>query len=62
MVGGRSVTPQPISTMPGLTTSLPFPDDVPTAPLLVIDYQLIKANDPHELDKLWRAATELGFW
>ena len=48
--------------MPGLTTSLPFPDDVPTAPLLVIDYQLIKANDPHELDKLWRAATELGFW
>ena len=48
--------------MPGLTTSIPFPDDVPTAPLLVVDYQLVKAGDPYEVDKLWRAATQLGFW
>lgn len=48
--------------MPALTTSVPFPDDVPTHPLVVIDYALVTANDPGELDKLWKAATELGFW
>ena len=48
--------------MPGLTTFPPFPDDVPTYPLLVIDYQLIKARDEQEVERLWRAATELGFW
>ncbi|KAI0751882.1 Clavaminate synthase-like protein [Daedaleopsis nitida] len=48
--------------MPGLTTIPPFPDDVPTHPLLVIDYQLILADDQAEVDKLWKAATELGFW
>ena len=47
--------------MPGL--SLPsFPDNVPTHPLLVIDYELIKAGDAQEIDKLWEAATGLGFW
>lgn len=40
----------------------PFPDDVPTVPLLVIDYALLQAGDEHEIDRLWRAATELGFW
>ncbi|GJE97272.1 clavaminate synthase-like protein [Phanerochaete sordida] len=40
----------------------PFPDDVPTVPLLVIDYQLIKDGDQGETDKLWEAATKLGFW
>ncbi len=49
-------------TMPGLTTFTPFPEDVPTHPLLVIDYQLVKAGDAAEVDKLWKAATELGFW
>ncbi|KAG6886404.1 hypothetical protein C0992_004225, partial [Termitomyces sp. T32_za158] len=39
-----------------------FPDDVPTHPLLVIDYQLISARDSHEIDRLWEAATKLGFW
>ncbi|THH00008.1 hypothetical protein EW026_g2464 [Hermanssonia centrifuga] len=48
--------------MPGLTTSIPFPEDVPTHPLLVVDYKLIEAHDEHELNKLWKAATELGFW
>ncbi|OCH93690.1 Clavaminate synthase-like protein [Obba rivulosa] len=48
--------------MPGLTVYPPFPDDVPTAPLLVIDYALIKAGDNNEKDRLWKAATELGFW
>ena len=40
----------------------PFPDNIPTHPLLVIDYELIKAGDTQEIDKLWKAATSLGFW
>ena len=48
--------------MPGLTTLPPFPHDIPTHPLLVIDYQLIRAGNNEEIDKLWKAATELGFW
>ncbi|KAH9041817.1 Clavaminate synthase-like protein [Lactarius hengduanensis] len=43
-------------------TPPPFPDDVPTVPLLVIDYALLQAGDEHEIDRLWKAATELGFW
>ncbi|CCL98143.1 uncharacterized protein FIBRA_00137 [Fibroporia radiculosa] len=48
--------------MPGLTTAAPFPDDVPTHPLCVVDYRLLKHNDRNEIAKLWKAATELGFW
>ena len=47
--------------MPDLTLP-PFPDDLPTHPLLVVDYKLVKAGDPKEVDTLWKAATELGFW
>ncbi|KAI0751881.1 Clavaminate synthase-like protein [Daedaleopsis nitida] len=48
--------------MPGLTALPPFPDDVPTHPLLVVDFQLIRAGHEKEIDKLWKAATGLGFW
>ncbi|KAI0773527.1 Clavaminate synthase-like protein [Fomes fomentarius] len=48
--------------MPGLTAAPPFPDDVPTHPLLVIDYQLIRDGVEDELNRLWEAATGLGFW
>ncbi|KAF9055636.1 hypothetical protein BJ165DRAFT_1412192 [Panaeolus papilionaceus] len=45
------------------TTSFPaFPDDIPTHPLLIIDYALIQKGDPVEIDRLWEAATKLGFW
>ncbi|KAF8218784.1 Clavaminate synthase-like protein [Tricholoma matsutake] len=44
------------------TTFPPFPDNVPTHPLLVIDYELIKAGDQGEIDRLWQAGTNLGFW
>ncbi|KAI0313561.1 Clavaminate synthase-like protein [Amylostereum chailletii] len=45
------------------SASIPaFPEDVPTVPLLVIDYERIKANDEAEIDRLWKASTELGFW
>ncbi|TFY79806.1 hypothetical protein EWM64_g4206 [Hericium alpestre] len=47
--------------MPGIAHP-PFPDDVPTVPLIVVDYALIKAGDQQEIDRLWKAATELGFW
>ncbi|KAI0269391.1 Clavaminate synthase-like protein [Gloeopeniophorella convolvens] len=47
--------------MPG-TVLPPFPDDVPTVPLLVIDYQLLRNRDQNETERLWKAATELGFW
>jgi hypothetical protein len=39
-----------------------FPTDVPVHPLLVVDYSLVKSGDEREIDKLWKAATELGFW
>ncbi|KAJ7130713.1 hypothetical protein C8R46DRAFT_1168777 [Mycena filopes] len=39
-----------------------FPSDVPTHPLLVIDYQKLLVKDEAEIAKLWSAATTLGFW
>ncbi|KAF8882734.1 Clavaminate synthase-like protein [Gymnopilus junonius] len=39
-----------------------WPEDVPTHPLLVVDYQLLKKRDAGEIEKLWEAATKLGFW
>jgi hypothetical protein len=46
----------PYNTLP------PFPNDVRTHPLLIIDYNLIKAGDKEEEDRLWKAATTIGFW
>lgn len=47
--------------MPGI--SLPaFPEDIETHPLLVVDFQLLKAGDAAEIEKLWYAATTIGFW
>ena len=54
--------PSHTSAMPGLLSFPPFPEDVQTHPLLVIDYELILKHDEAEIDKLWKAATELGFW
>ena len=48
--------------MPAVLNYPPFPDDVPSHPLLVVDYELIKQGDNEEIDKLWEAATKLGFW
>ncbi|KAI5118664.1 hypothetical protein M0805_001037 [Coniferiporia weirii] len=47
--------------MPGIALP-PFPDEIPTHPLLIIDYALIASEDTQEIERLWRAATELGFW
>ena len=48
-----------MSDFPGLP---PFPEGVATVPLLVIDFALIQRKDKAETDKLWKAATEFGFW
>ncbi|KAH9949157.1 Clavaminate synthase-like protein [Amylocystis lapponica] len=48
--------------MPGLTLNPPFPDDVPTHPLLIIDYDLLVAGNEQEIARLWDAATHIGFW
>lgn len=48
--------------MLSLVNTVPFPNNVATHPLLVVDYDLVKANNECELEKLWKAATELGFW
>ncbi|KAI0751879.1 Clavaminate synthase-like protein [Daedaleopsis nitida] len=48
--------------MPGLTKYPPFPDNVLTHPLLVVDFELVKKRDEDEIEKLWKAATGLGFW
>jgi isopenicillin N synthase-like dioxygenase len=50
--------------MPVSTSTIipPFPSDVPTHPLVVVDYAKLRANDPEENDKLWLAATQFGFW
>ncbi|KAL4063824.1 hypothetical protein J3A83DRAFT_4285270 [Scleroderma citrinum] len=47
--------------MPGIVHP-PFPSDVPTHPLLVIDYVLIKVGDQAEIERLWEAASTVGFW
>jgi hypothetical protein len=39
-----------------------FPSDVPTHPLIVLDYALLKDKDQAEIEKLWKASTEIGFW
>jgi hypothetical protein len=53
--------PDNIVSMPALTLP-PFPNDIPTVGLLVIDYELIKNGDQNEINRLWEAATKLGFW
>ncbi|KIJ24586.1 hypothetical protein M422DRAFT_119572, partial [Sphaerobolus stellatus SS14] len=40
----------------------PFPDNVHTHRLLIIDHELIKAGDCKEIERLMEAATSLGFW
>ena len=45
-------------TFPHLT---PFPDDVPTAPLLRLSLSKLR-NDPAESDRLFSASKDLGFF
>lgn len=40
----------------------PFPDDVPTVPLLRLNLQQLINGDAAEEEKLWKACCELGFF
>lgn len=40
----------------------PFPEDVPTAPLLRISLSKLNQGDLEETGKLWKACCELGFF
>lgn len=40
----------------------PFPDNIPTAPLLRISLKKLLDQDASEIDKLWKASQELGFF
>ncbi|KAI4737843.1 Clavaminate synthase-like protein [Aureobasidium sp. EXF-12298] len=40
----------------------PFPEDVPMAPLLRINLNKLTQGDQEEVDKLWQACCELGFF
>lgn len=40
----------------------PFPRDVPTVPLLRIDLLKLLHNDVSEVDRLWRACCNIGFF
>ena len=40
----------------------PFPDDVPTAPLLRVSLKKLLGGDEKEDEKLWRACCDLGFF
>ena len=40
----------------------PFPEDVPMAPLLRISLSKLTQGDQEEVDKLWQACCELGFF
>jgi isopenicillin N synthase-like dioxygenase len=40
----------------------PFPNTVPTAPLLRISLQKLLARDPEEEERCWQACCELGFF
>lgn len=46
-------------TFPGLP---PFPDDVATAPLLRISLKKLLNQDQEEINKVWTASRELGFF
>jgi len=45
-----------------VTQAPAFPKDLPTHPLLIIDYELLVKRDTEELERLWEAATKIGFW
>jgi isopenicillin N synthase-like dioxygenase len=40
----------------------PFPEDVPTAPLLRISLSKLTQGNSSEIDRLWQACRELGFF
>lgn len=52
----------PDSACEGLASTPPFPNDVPTAPLLRISLNKLMNNDPDESSHLFTACKDLGFF
>jgi isopenicillin N synthase-like dioxygenase len=48
-----------VNNFPGLP---PFPDDVPTAPLLRLSLGKLMAGDKAELERLFEASVDIGFF
>ncbi|KAK4703375.1 hypothetical protein P7C70_g2840, partial [Phenoliferia sp. Uapishka_3] len=55
--------------MPGLPSHagvayppFPFPEDLECHPLVVVDYDILRAGSQEEIDKLYAAVTSLGFF
>lgn len=48
-----------VNNFPGLP---PFPDDVPTAPLLRLSLSKLLAGDKAELERLYEASVDIGFF
>lgn len=44
------------------TADVDFPPQLPTADLTVIDFELIKKGDVHEIDKMWESCTGISFF
>ena len=40
----------------------PFPEDVPIAPLLRLSLKKLVENDPEEVERLWQASCDVGFF
>jgi isopenicillin N synthase-like dioxygenase len=49
----------PSRNFPGIP---PFPDDIPTAPLLRLSSGKLLAGDPAEYERLFQASKDLGFF
>ncbi|KAJ5242784.1 uncharacterized protein N7469_001111 [Penicillium citrinum] len=54
-----SSTIERLDNFPGLP---PFPDDVPTAPLLRLSYKKLLSGDTAEYDRLFKASVDIGFF
>ena len=52
--------------MPGLVRQKfpvePFPEDLPTHPLLVVDFEQVKAGEQEAIDTLYKACSQLRFF
>ena len=65
-VGGHAIAPPQARTEDNTDLDFddlpPFPKDVPTAPLLRIELCKLLGGDEAEIDRLWRACCDLGFF
>lgn len=54
--------PSPSPPCDAFASLPPFPDNIPTAPLLRISLEKLLRHDPDEEERCWKACCELGFF